>query len=124
MENIRIEKTQKTPLIILENGYIRLSGHAIPQNAREVFGICFQWLEEYLKSPAQETKVDLFFEYINTSSIRCIVDILILLCKIPEESSKTIEVNWYYEDNDDEAYDLGSYIQANMEVPFNIIPLP
>ena len=86
MKKVRIEKTPKTPLFILEDGYIRLSGHAIPQNARQMFNVCFEWAEEYIKSPAQATKVDLFFEYINTASIRCIVDILIILSKITENS--------------------------------------
>ena len=123
MEKVRIEKTQKTPLFILENGYIRLSGHAIPQNARQMFNVCFDWVEEYVKSPAQETKVDLFFEYINTASIRCIADILITLSKITENSSNALEINWYYENNDDDSYDLGSYLQTNMDVPFNFITL-
>ena len=123
MERIRIEKTPKTPLFVLEDGYIRLSGHSIPQNARELYKICFDWVEEYVKTPAHETKVDLFFEYINTSSQRCIVDILTVLCTIQQNSSNELEINWYYESNDDDSYDLGTYMQAQLKAPFNIIPI-
>jgi len=123
MESIRIEKTQKAPLFILRDGYIRLSGRSIPQNARQLYKICIDWIEQYVQSPARETIVDLYFEYIDTSSIRCVVDILTKLSQIPVNSQNRIEMNWYYERDDDDSYDLGAYIQAHLKIPFNILPL-
>ena len=123
MESIRIEKTQKAPLFVLRDGYIRLSGRSIPQNARQLYKICFDWIEQYIQKPARETKVDLFFEYIDTSSIRCVVEILTMLSNIPESGHKRVEVNWYYEKDDDDSYDLGAYIQQHLKIPFNIIPI-
>ena len=123
MESIRIEKTQKAPLFILRDGYILLSGRSIPQNARQLYKICIDWVEQYVQSPASETIVDLYFEYIDTSSIRCVVDMLTKLCQIQVNSQNKIEVNWYFERDDDDSYDLGAYIQAHMKIPFNIMPL-
>jgi len=123
MESIRIEKTQKAPLFILKDGYIRLSGRSIPQNARQLYKICFDWIEQYVQSPARETKVDLYFEYIDTSSIRCVVEILTKLSRIPDTSNRRIEINWYYENDDEDSFDLGVYIQAHLKVPFNIISI-
>jgi len=123
MESIRIEKTQKAPLFVLRDGYIRLSGRSIPQNARQLYKICIDWVEQYVQSPARETKVDLFFEYIDTSSIRCVVDILTKLSQIPEKSHNRVEISWYYERDDEDSLDLGAYIQAHLKIPFNIIEL-
>ena len=123
MESIRIEKTPKSPLFVLTDGYVRLSGRSIPQNARQLYKICIDWVDQYVQSPARETKVDLYFEYIDTSSIRCVVDILTKLSHIPVNSQNRIEMNWYYERDDDDSYDLGAYIQAHLKVPFNIIAL-
>ena len=123
MESIRIEKTQKAPLFILKDGYIRLSGRSIPQNAKQLYKICFDWIEQYVQRPARDTKVDLYFEYIDTASIRCVVDILTKLSRIPETGHKRIEINWYYEKDDEDSYDLGAYIQQHLKVPFYIIPL-
>ena len=123
MESVRIEKSGKTPLFIMRDGYIQLSGRSIPQNSRQLFKPCFDWVEQYVLAPAKKTKIDLFFEYIDTSSIRCIVDILVVLGTIPKNSDNQIEINWYYERDDDDAYDLGAYIQAHLKVPFNIIPI-
>ena len=122
MESIRIEKTAKAPLFILQDGYIRLSGRSIPQNARQLYKICFDWIEQYIQSPAKKTKIDLFFEYIDTSSIRCVVDILTKLSSV-QEGRRHLEVNWYYEADDEDSYDLGAYIQAHLKMPFEIIPL-
>ena len=124
MESIRIEKTQKAPLFILKDGYIRLSGRSIPQNARQLYKICFDWVDQYIQDPARDTVVDLYFEYIDTSSIRCVVDILTKLSRIPENHTPMrIEINWYYEKDDEDSYDLGAYIQAHLKVPFNIIAI-
>lgn len=124
MESIHIEKTQKAPLFVLRDGYIRLSGRSIPQNARQLYKICIDWVEQYIQSPVNETKVDLFFEYIDTSSIRCVVDILTKLSHIPVNNSlNQVEINWYYECDDEDSLDLGAYIQAHLKIPFNIIKL-
>ena len=123
MESIRIEKTQKAPLFVMKDGYIRLSGRSIPQNARQLYKICFDWIEQYVLSPSPQTKVDLFFEYIDTSSTRCVVEILAKLSSIPETTNNRIEINWYYEKDDEDSYDLGAYIQAHLKVPFNIIDI-
>jgi len=123
MESLRIERTQKAPLFILKDGYIRLSGRSIPQNARQLYKICFDWVEQYVQAPARETKVDLFFEYIDTSSIRCVVDILTQLSRISDNPHKRVEMNWYYEREDEDSYDLGVYIQAHLKVPFNIVSI-
>jgi hypothetical protein len=123
MESIRIEKTQKAPLFILRDGYIQLSGRSIPQNAKQLYKICFDWVEQYIQNPARNTKVDLYFEYIDTSSIRCVVDILTKLSHIPESGHKHVEINWYYEKDDDDSYDLGAYIQQHLKVPFHTIPI-
>ncbi len=122
MESIRIEKTAKAPLFILKDGYIRLSGRSIPQNARQLYKICFDWMEQYIKKPARETKVDLFFEYIDTSSIRCVVEILTMLCSVQDEHHR-IEISWYYETDDEDSYDLGAYLQAHLKTPFNIVAI-
>ena len=119
MEIIRIEKTQKAPLFVLKDGYIRLSGRSIPQNARQLYKVCFDWVEQYVKLPARDTKVDLFFEYIDTSSIRCVVDMLTKLSQIHGVNHRQIEINWYYEKDDEDSYDLGVYMQAHLKVPFN-----
>jgi len=123
MESIRIEKTQKTPLFILKDGYIQISGRSIPQNSKELYKVCLNWVEQYVKSPDPETKIVLYYEYIDTSSTRCLMDILMIISKIPQNSQNKIVINWYYEQGDHDLHDLGTHIEAHLNVPFNIISL-
>jgi len=123
MESIRIEKTHKTPLFILKDGYIRVSGRSIPQNAKQLYQICNDWVEQYVRAPAKETTIDLFFEYIDTSSTRCLVDILSIICEKSQDNDHQVRINWYYENDDDDSLDLGEYIKMHLKVPFELIPV-
>jgi len=123
MESVRIEKTNKTPLFILKDGYIRFSGRSIPQNAKQLYSICSDWVEQYFQSPAKETKVELFFEYIDTSSTRYVMNILSIINQMYCDNAMQVEVIWYYEEDDDDMFDLGEYIKVNMKMPFKIIPV-
>ena len=122
MESVRIEKTAKSPSFIMTEGYIRLSGRSIPQNSRQAYKMCFDWLEQYVKDPKKETKIDLFFEYIDTSSIRCVIDILTTISSIRDDYHH-VEVNWYYEEDDEDSHDLGVYVQTHLKIPLNVIPV-
>jgi hypothetical protein len=123
MESIHIEQTQKTPLFILRDGYIRMSGRSIPQNSQQLYKFCFEWIEQYVKEPAKETKVDLFFEYIDTSSTRCIVDLLESLMRATHNGDNQVTINWYYESDDIDIHELGMYIQTHLKIPINTIPI-
>jgi hypothetical protein len=120
MENLRIEKTAKSPLFILKDGYIGIAGRSIPQNSRQLYKPCFDWVEAYVEKPLPPmTKVDIFFEYIDTSSIRCVVDMLKTL-ETKKQGTK-IEVSWYYEVYDEDMRELGTYVQTYMQAPFTFI---
>ncbi|MDR1527066.1 MAG: DUF1987 domain-containing protein [Dysgonamonadaceae bacterium] len=119
MENIRIEKTAKSPLIVMKTGYIGMKGRSIPQNSKQLYKPCFEWVAAYIQHPAPLTIVEIFFEYVDTSSIRCVVDLLSLLeSNLKKEK---IEVVWYYEQYDDDLHELGTYIQTFIKVPFKYV---
>jgi hypothetical protein len=122
MESIRIEQTQKSPLVVMRDGYVLLSGRSIPQNAAQLYKICFDWVRRYIQQPAKETRVDLYFEYIDSSSIRCVLELLTLLDSISARPRKHVEMNWYYEKEDEDSHDLGAYIGSFMKSPFHLMP--
>ncbi|MDR1673024.1 MAG: DUF1987 domain-containing protein [Bacteroidales bacterium] len=119
MESIRIEKTSKSPLFVLKDGFIGMTGRSTPQNARQLYQPCFNWMNEYVKKPLPETRVDIYFEYVDSASIRCVVDLLLLLEE--NKGDARIEVNWYYEIYDEDMHELGTYIQTFLKFSFNFI---
>lgn len=54
------------------------------------------WLKEYIETVRGPITFNFKFLYFNTSSSRCILDILMLL-KDYEESGGKVSVNWYYD---------------------------
>jgi hypothetical protein len=77
MEPIKIEGSPKTPTVNFEaSGKIEIKGRSIPENSIEFYKPLIDWLDQYLTSPAKLTNVNVQLEYFNTSSSKCILDVL------------------------------------------------
>jgi hypothetical protein len=74
---IHILPTGNTPEFIFKHeGYIKIKGRGLFENNTEVTGQVLDWIDEYLRNPAEITYVILAFEYLNSSSTIIIVSIL------------------------------------------------
>jgi hypothetical protein len=51
------------------------------------------------------------------------VELLVSLVQITQNSDNQIIINWYYESDDSDTFDMGAYIQAHLKAPVNIIPV-
>jgi len=121
-ETFYLEATQSTPEIKLdkENSKIEMSGRSLPENVKEFYGPVINWLDEYIKTPNDKTKVVLNFEYFNTASSKMIMDILERIKEIREQG-KEIDVDWCYIEEDDDMLEAGEDYSEITEVPFNFI---
>ena len=122
MENIIRDSSAKTPAINFDagSGVLMLKGRSIPENSIEFYKPLNDWLDMYSEKPCQETTVDLKLEYFNTSSSKCILDLLKRLEKINQSGSK-VNVNWYFEQDDEDMEEAGEDYQAIIKLPFNMI---
>jgi hypothetical protein len=121
MENIIWEGTGRTPAIKLdaENGYVEIAGRSIPENSISFYKPVFDWLDEYANNPKPQTEVIFNLEYFNTSSSKCILDILRKLEQLPE-NGHLINIKWFYEEGDEDMEESGndfkSLINVNIEL--------
>ncbi|MDF1546848.1 MAG: DUF1987 domain-containing protein [Bacteroidales bacterium] len=76
-------------------GKLEISGRSIPENANIVFSPVLSWLNLFFEKPNTEITLVLKLEYINSSSTKKIIEILLLLEKQFEKGSK-IKVEWFY----------------------------
>ncbi len=122
MEILAIEPTDITPLINLdaEEGQIELRGRSIPENSLEFYQPVYKWLDEYVESPKDKTIVNVQLDYFNTSSSKCILDILKKIDRL-DEMGKDVLVKWYYDENDEDMMEAGEDYSDLLEVPFEII---
>ncbi|MBV6644436.1 MAG: DUF1987 domain-containing protein [Cyclobacteriaceae bacterium] len=124
MEKIFIEPTRVTPLINFDpdEGILEMRGRSSPENSIQFFQAVIDNLDEFAKSGNGELTANLAFEYFNTSSSKCLFDIFKKLSKI-EESGKTITINWFYEEGDDDMMEAGEDYSDLLDLNFNFLEI-
>jgi hypothetical protein len=119
----KIEGTKKTPEVYLgPEGVIKIWGRSISEDARGFFEPVHAWIEEYLKSPAEVTAVEITLEYFNSASAKQIIFILQKLLLLTLQHKK-LTVNWFYEEGDDDILEKGEYFSSVLNMKFNFIEL-
>ncbi len=124
METIVREGTPKTPYVRFDGdkGIIEIKGRSIPENSIEFYKPLIDWLEEYGELAQNETAVNVQLEYFNTSSSKCILDIFKKLELIHKKGRK-VDVNWYYEEDDEDMFEAGEDYQSIINIPFKMIEM-
>jgi hypothetical protein len=121
MEDFIREQSSNTPGIVLRgDGYIRISGRSIHENPDKFFTPLVDWVDEYMKRPADVTTVDIQLEYFNSSSAKYILTILQILSSVVDQG-KDLRINWSYEQGDDDILERGQYYSSVLGIPFNFI---
>ena len=124
METIIREETLKTPYIKFdgEKGLIEIKGRSIPENSIEFYKPLIDWLEKFAGQSSGKTSVNVKLEYFNTSSSKCILDIFRKLELIHKKGDE-VEINWYYEEDDEDMFEAGEDYQSIINIPFKMIEM-
>ncbi len=99
---------------------LTISGESYPENSFAFFQPVFEWLHDQLKRKEQ-LHVSINISYMNSSSTKCMLDILDLLGDTSKHDCSTT-VSWHYEKENDRALELAEEFQEEAAVPFRIIP--
>lgn len=124
MESIVREGTQKTPSIEFDAkvGKIEIKGRSIPENSIEFYNPLIAWLEEYSGNAKPTTEVNIQLEYFNTSSSKCILDVFKKL-EVVAKAGSDVNVNWFYEEDDEDMLEAGEDYQSIIKLPFKMIEI-
>lgn len=120
--NIAIAGSQSTPSVAGDwaQGLLRMQGDSYPENSFEFFGPIIDWLERFLKNPpAPLLRLELRLVYMNTSSVKAMMDIFDLL----EDSYKEgfpVCVDWYYDARNERVMSLADEFREDCSFPFHI----
>jgi len=120
MEKYINNKTSKSPYINLEEGLFTFSGRSIPEDAKKIYRPVIDWIKAYSPSSANKTTINFNFDYLDTSSSKCVFDILKTLEDLFDKGHE-LSINWYYEEGDDDMLDLGIHLKSFIKAPFNFI---
>jgi SiaC family regulatory phosphoprotein len=122
MEALDIKATNDTPRVFFDpdNDIFEISGRSLPEDVVSFYQPILDWLDEYKLHPLKKTEFIFKYIYFNTATSKLVQDILVRL-----ESLKVagIEVNimWYYEQDDEDMYEIGQEFKENLDLPFEII---
>ena len=120
MEKVFIEPTRTTPLVRFDpdEGILEMKGRSSPENSIQFYQKIIDNLDEYVFSGGDSFTANIAFEYFNTSSSKCLFDVFKRLSKI-EDSGKSITINWYYEEGDDDMMEAGEDYSDLLDLDFN-----
>jgi len=123
MTALNIAGTLKTPEIKFDpkEGVIEINGRSNPENSKQFFSPLLDNLEVYTEQPLDKTILNIKLEHFNTSSSKCIMDVLKKMKSILA-LEKEIEINWYYEEDDEDIMEAGETYQAISGLKFTLIP--
>jgi hypothetical protein len=119
-DKYKSDPSKRTPWISMEPGRIFIMGRSIPENPGEFYRPIHKWVSEYSGSHSDRSRIDLGFEYINTSSTKWIFNILKEL-SVMKEVEENIKIAWYYEQGDEDMCELGFILRSLIECPFILV---
>lgn len=102
-----------------EIGVLLIEGKSFTVNAFEFYKPLFYTIAEYKKNPRLQTTVNLKLAYLNTSSSKSIMELLLELEALNANSE--VIINWHYEKADNDMLEVGKNYQAIINLPFNLI---
>ena len=75
-----------------------------------------------MQVPLDKTVVNIRLEYFNTSSSKCILDVFKRLESI-HRAKHDVEINWFYEEDDEDMLEAGEDYDSIIKVPFKMIEI-
>lgn len=122
MDKIIVEGTPKTPSIQADpaNGQIKIKGRSNPENSAEFYQPLIDWLDIYVKDFFGGASLTIDLEHFNTSTSKCIMDVLKRLRKINGPNRK-VDITWYYEEDDEEMLEAAETYESMTGMEFKKI---
>ena len=117
-----IHQTQTTPFAEFKDGYLIIRGKSVPFNYPEIYDTIQDRMNVYMKKPEEKTRIDICLSPINAVSKRSIMNTF----RTFEEMNKlgmNISINWYYEPDDEDVFELGEICKSNFNLNIRMLPI-
>ncbi len=111
MKNLIYEKTRNLPKVdFKEDGKLLMEGRIIAEDSSTLFNPMYEWID---KLTCTTIEFNIQLDYINTSASKYLYT---LLKKLNDNMLfEKIEINWYYEEGDDDHLYLGHDYEDDLE---------
>lgn len=117
-----VDKTTKTPQIIFDpkNNLYEISGRSLPENVVKTYEPVLQWIDANVGKIQNPLVFNFQLDYLNSASAKMVS---LLLTKLEEfyKSGSSIEINWYYNQDDDDILSEGEIYAKLKKIPIHLI---
>jgi hypothetical protein len=117
--------TQSTPAVLANwrAGRLEMTGESYPENTYEIFDGIISWVQTFLELTDRPLRVELQMSYLNTSSIRAMIDIFDRLERASMDG-RDISVLWLYDSRNPRSAELGEEFREDYTFNFDINAIP
>ncbi|MFZ4626627.1 MAG: biofilm regulation phosphoprotein SiaC [Rhodoferax sp.] len=125
MDNLDFPKTSSTPAIVTDwnEGLVRMTGDSFPENSFELFQPLIDWVETFLAQAVGPLHLELELVYLNTSSIRAMMDIFDQL-EAAHKEGQAVSVCWSHDFENERVGQLAQEFREDCTFPFSIDSKP
>ena len=122
MSNLTIPGSQSTPTITgdWDAGQLSMQGDSYPENSFDLFNKVINWVERFLADTDKPLTFELSLLYLNTSSIRAVMDLFDML-EEAHQSGRQVVVNWHYDHRNERVAELAEEFKEDCTFPFSIV---
>jgi len=106
-----------------ENGTLQLKGKSYDDDVVMLFNMLRSKLKAFSTSKPEKLDVNIYLKYFNTSSSKCLFDLLLDLKDI-EENGTQLNIIWNFVEGDEEMGEEIEDFRDSLEMEFDIKPLP
>jgi len=121
MDNLVIPQSTSSPAIFADwnTGVISMKGDSYPENSFELFQPLIDWVETFLAQANRPLHLELELVYLNTSSIRSMMDIFDHM-EVAHQKGQTVKTRWSYEAANERVGQLAEEFREDCSFPFTI----
>lgn len=101
-------------------GFLEIKGRSISENSVSFYRPLLNSVERYLLKPVSPTIVHLHFDYFNTASAKCIMELLKRLESLTRQGVK-VEVKWYYKQDEPATHQAGLDYKSILNLDFKLV---
>jgi len=120
-KNLTLDATEDTPKIVLdkEKNEFSLNGRSLPEDAPSFYKPVVAWMRNYITDPNPYTEFHISVDYFNSSSIKQILVLFMLLEELVK-SGKEVKVIWSYNEDDELMEIKGREFKSMLNIPFQM----
>lgn len=122
MDDLIIAGSISSPSVRLDaqRGLMELSGESYPENAFDFYKPVLDWPRSYLSSGPAPLRLELRLSYLNTSSTKCLIDLLDEL-EDAHKHGRPASVVWFYDRENERARESAEEFREDVSLPFEIV---